>query len=328
MFKNNSVNDVFLLPKKSLKYVNNAKKSEMKVLLYLFANMDSFDVEKAAEQLNETKDSVMSALSYWRGTGIISETDDEDKNDNRFPEEKNEEEKRAVSNGNETEQAVKREEKGYSTLEIADARKNDADFSYLVDYTEKVTGELMNSAKQGDLLYLYDSLGMACDVIMGIVAHCVSEDKKKIRYIVKTAEGIHNDGVRTGKELESYLTAKKNYKDFSTFVKKLIGAGDRTFTPAEEKAVKKWESELHVSRELVEYAYERNVSLISRPSIPYMSKILEGWCSEGIDTLEKAREQAEKQRNKAKNEQKDSGISEKAKKAGFDIDLEDIFEKP
>lgn len=327
MFKNNSVNDVFLLPKKALKYVNNAKKSEIKVLMYLFANMDSFDVEKASQALNETYDSVMSALSYWRGTGIISETDDEDSNETVSDTEKVQF-KNDASYTEEEKTAQKREEKGYSTLEIADARKNDADFSYLVDYTEKVTGELMNSAKQGDLLYLYDSLGMACDVIMGIVAHCVSEDKKKIRYIVKTAEGIHNDGVRTGKELESYLTAKKNYKDFSTFVKKLIGAGDRTFTPAEEKAVKKWESELHVSRELVEYAYERNVSLISRPSIPYMSKILEGWCSEGIDTLEKAREQAEKQRNKAKNEKKDSGISEKAKKAGFDIDLEDIFEKP
>lgn len=318
MFGNKDTDGVFLLPKKVLKYTAEAKKAELEVLLYLFANIESFSVEKATEELSQSAESVTSAIAFWRGAGIITEREAEEQRDNSdsaLPAEK----KNVTS-------AVKPGERGYSTLEIAQARKDDKDFSSLVAYVESVTGELLNSAKQGDFLYLYENLGMQCDVIMGIVAYCVSEDKRKIRYIVRTAEGIHNDGVRTYRELESYLAAKKSYKEYSVFVKKLIGAGERAFTPNEEKLVKRWESELCVSKELVEYAYEKTIGVISKPSIPYMSKIIEGWHNEGITTAEKARELSD---NKAKNESKGKNeISARAKEAGFDIDLEDIFEKP
>jgi len=312
MFINKDVDGIFVLPKEVLKYMNSAKKTELKTIMYLFANGGNIDIQKASEFLGESADNIQSALSFWRGTGIISENDD-----------------CAECDENSLQQAMNGacvkspSEKGYSTIEVADARKNDSDFSHLVDYVEGATGELLNSSKQGDLLYLYDNLGMQCDVIMGIVAHCVSLEKTKIRYIVKTAEGIHNDGVRTYKELESYLAQKNSYKEYSTFVKKLVGAGDRTFTAAEEKNVKKWESEYHADTELVKYAYERTIALISKPSLAYMSKILESWHNDGIDTVEKARAAVEKQA-----ESKKVQIDEKAKKAGFDIDLEDIFEKP
>ena len=317
MFSNKYTDGVFVMPKKVLKYAGNAKKTELRVIMYLFANLPSFSIERAAEELGESVDTINSALSFWRGTGIISEGEDEDKADEKNvcsqDMKKSEESEKAPS------------EKGYSTIEIANARKSDKVFSQLVDYVESATGELLNSAKQGDLLYLYDNLGMQCDVIMGIVAHCANEDKTKIRYIVKTAESIHKDGVRSYKELESYFAAKNKYREYSAFVKKLIGAGDRAFTPGEEKTVKKWESEMCISRELLQYAYERTIALISKPSLPYMSKIIEGWHESGIKTVEEARAQSE---NRGKTASSGAGLSDKAKKAGFDINLEDIFEKP
>ncbi len=315
MFKSKDTDGVFLLPKKALKYAVSAKKSELKVLMYLFANMGTFNMEKACKELSESADSITSALSFWRGTGLIEELEDGVEHE---PEESTDTlDSKAVTKSP--------SERGYSTIEIADARKNDSDFSHLVEFVESITGELLNSLKQGDLLYLYDNLGMQCDVIMGIAAHCVDEGKTKIRYIVKAAEGIHNDGVRTYKELESYLADKKKYKDYVAFVKKLIGAGDRVFAAAEEKTVKRWESEFESSRELVTYAYERTVSLISKPSLAYMSKILESWHNDGIKTVEAAKKSVEGNSNKKK---KKPELSERAKKAGFDIDLEDLFEKP
>lgn len=318
MFKSKDTDGVFMLPKKALKYAVSAKKSELKVLMYLFAGMDSFTIEKACEELSESADTIQSALSFWRGTGLIEEREDE--TEDAYEASENE---AAVSE--KSSNAKSPSERGYSTLEIADARKNDSDFSHLVDFMESLTGELLNSLKQGDLLYLYDNLGMQCDVIMGIAAHCADEGKTKIRYIVKAAEGIHNDGVRTYKELESYLAQKKSYKDYASFVKKLIGAGDRAFTPGEEKTVKKWEHEMCLSKELVEYAYERTVSLISKPSIAYMAKILESWYNDGIKNVGQAKKSVEENSSKKR---KNPELSEKAKKAGFDIDLEDLFEKP
>lgn len=319
MFSNKYTDGVFVMPKKVLKYAGNAKKTELRVIMYLFANLPSFSIERAAEELGESVDTINLALSFWRGTGIISEGEYED-TDRAYEKEVRPQD---VKKSEESEKSPS--EKGYSTLEIANARKSDKVFSQLVDYVESATGELLNSAKQGDLLYLYDNLGMQCDVIMGIVAHCANEDKTKIRYIVKTAEGIHKDGVRSYKELESYFAAKNKYREYSAFVKKLIGAGDRAFTPGEEKTVKKWESEMCISRELLQYAYERTIALISKPSLPYMSKIIEGWYAAGIKTAEEARAQTE---SRGKTASSGTGLSDKAKKAGFDINLEDIFEKP
>ena len=51
-----------------------------------------------------------------------------------------------------------------------------------------------------------------------------------------------------------------------------------------------------------------------------MSKILESWYNEGLDTVEKI---------KAANDKKqDESESSKASSSSFDFDLSDIFEKP
>ncbi len=292
---------VFVMPKSVIGYLKNAKKSEAKLIMYLFALQgENFDIEKCAKDLCETKESINAALSFWRGTGVISQRDDG-------------EIKTAVPQKKQEIQAPK--EETYTTSDVADALKNDAEFKELVSFAEHILGTLLNSAKVAKLLYLYDNLGMQADVIMGIIAHCVSEDKKSIRYIEKCAQGIHEDGVVTYKELETYLAQKRRYKSFEGKVKNIIGAQDRALTSKEKSLIKMWESQYKSDISLVEYAYEMTISAISKPSVSYMSKILESWSLEGIDTVEKAM-----QKKSERQENQNSDVSE--------IDFEDIFEKP
>ncbi len=324
MLFNGKVNSVFVMPKEVVKYLGNAKKSELKLIIYLFSKGNEFSIEKAAQDLSETPEAINQALAFWRGAGVISENEEaespEKNGDATAP--LTAEQKKTVSESP--------ADKSYTTLEVAEARKNDAQFRHLAEYTEKTTGELMNASKLASLLYLYDNLGMQCDVIMGIVAHCVSAGKNKIRYIVKTAEGIHNDGVVTYKELECYLAQKKHYAEYESMVKRVIGAGERAFTPNEQKLVKTWETEYKADEALVAYAYERTIALITKPSIPYMSKILENWHKNGIKTAEEARRLAESQGGSSKtgtpsgNDER----TERMKKAGFDVSFEDMFEQP
>ena len=312
MFNNNSVDGVFVMPKDVLKYINNAKKVELRLIMYIFAKGENFTVEDAAEDLSESVEMINSALSFWRGTGLITERDGKVKV---------KKERVVISSKEEPKQET------YSTLDVANATMNDDEFRQIVKFVEKTLGDLPNASKQAQLYYLYDNLGMQSDVIMGIIAHCAAAGKTQMSYIKKTAEGIHNDGVETYKELETYLAAKEEYKNFETAVKRIIGAGDRAFTKSEKALVEKWDKEWNVSTELLSVAYERTIALISKPSLPYMSKILEGWYNEGIKTAQQAEELLEKQGQKLKKETADEK-AEKARKAGFDFEFEDIFEKP
>ncbi len=319
--KNNETGGVFVMPKSVIKYLKSAKKIESKLIMYIFANAeDSFDVQKAATALSESQDVINAALAFWRGTGIISEQEDEQKTA------KNTEQKQQSNEAKEQSNAYAlsisdsvKASPSYTTEDIANAIKNDTEFKHLVSYTEHTIGELLNASKTMSLLYLYDTLGMQCDVIMGVIAHCVEQGKKSIKYIEKAASGIHNDGVVTYKELESYYAQKRRFSDYETFVKRIIGASDRAFTPKEAKLVSTWANEYKTPKELVEYAYELTISGISKPSISYMGKIIETWHKDQIDSLDKAKALKEKQSTQKKEQSKSS----------FDgFSLEDIFEKP
>lgn len=312
MFRNNSVDGVFLMPKDVLKCINNAKKTELKLIMYIFAKGDAFTVEDAVRDLSESAGMINSALSFWRGTGIIAEDDDG----------------RVIVKEEKTAAVTETpKQESYSTLDVANATMNDNDFRQIVKFVEKTLGDLPNASKQAQLYYLYDNLGMQSDVIMGIIAHCAAAGKTQMSYIKKTAEGIHNDGVETYKELECYFAAKEEAKSFETAVKRIIGAGERAFTKSEKALVEKWNKEWKISVELLSVAYERTISLISKPSLPYMSKILEGWHNDGITTATEAEALLEKQGQKLKKESAEEK-AEKARMSGFDIDFEDIFEKP
>lgn len=316
MYKNSDVDGVFVMPREILKYMNNAKKTELRLIMYIFSKGDGFDVSEAASDLSESVDTINSALAFWRGTGIITETED------------GVAVKKQKTKGQEIKQETKREE-SYSTLTVAEATMNDGEFRQIVKFAESTLGDLPNASKQAQLYYLYDNLGMQSDVIMGIIAHCAAMGKTRYDYIKKTAEGIHNDGVETYKELEAYFAAKEEAKKFETVVKRIIGAGDRAFTKAEKTLVEKWQ-EWQIDEQLLILAYDRTIALIAKPSLPYMSKILESWHNDGISTAEQAEKLLEKQGQKLKKQSADekSEKAEKARKAGFDFDLEDIFEKP
>ena len=132
------------------------------------------------------------------------------------------------------------------------------------------------------------------------------------------------------KATADYLKAKEDSKQFESVVKRIIGAGERAFTKSEKMLIEKWEKEWKVGEDLLNLAYERTIALISKPSLPYMSKILEGWHNEGIKTAEDAEKlvSTKAQKKKLSIDEEKARKVEKAKKAGFDFDFEDIFEKP
>lgn len=309
---NKSTQKVFVMPKVDAKYLNRAKKTELKVLYSIFMNGPSIDIKAICEDLQESEQAVLEALAFWRCAGIIeddTETDKKTSNINATAKEEKADKK----------ESVVKSPSSYTLSEIADIRKRDADFGSLVSYFEKISGHLYNSAEQGIILYLYDTLGIDCEVIMGVAQYCAGLGKNSVRYIQKTVMNIAENGVRTYAELESYLEGQKKNIDFHNKVKEIIGATDRALSKAERAYIDKWQKTFGCSEELVSLAYEKTVAKINKPQISYMSKILESWYEKGLKTPEEVEEFFSSYKNKQDGASSDGRL---------EFNLDDIFEKP
>ncbi|MBO4343640.1 MAG: hypothetical protein J5844_03180, partial [Clostridia bacterium] len=139
--------NVFVMPKIEYKLLNRAKKSELKLLYYIYENGGEIDVKKASSDLEETEQSILSSIAYLRGAGIIS--DDEPEEEQRKIRKKGVViTPKDVKNGKTT---VGRT--SYTLDEISGARVKDEKFGSLVSYLEKQTGHLYNAAEQGIIMY-------------------------------------------------------------------------------------------------------------------------------------------------------------------------------
>lgn len=310
---------VFIMPKIDLKYINRAKKSELKILYYIFMKNGDADTEQISRETEESAETVNAALAFWRCAGVIG--DDED------AEEGAESESRphvsAVSSEavkSDISAETRKAPDSYTLSEIAQAKETDGKFSSLVDYFEKISGHLYNSSEQGIVLYLYDTLGIDFEVIMGVAQYCASMGKSSVRYIQKTVMNITESGVSTFAELESYLSGQKKKNEFRDKVKAIIGAQNRALSKAENIHIDRWQKEYGCSEELVEYAYEKTVAKINKPQVSYMSKILESWHEKGLKTPQAVDEFFAHTASDSPNAEKNDGR--------LDFNLDDIFEKP
>ena len=331
---------VFIMPQIEAKYLNRAKKSELKILYYIFAHAGSLDLDTLCKTLEETPETVSAALAFWRCAGVIDSEDTEESENLKGSSKAADPEKPEIPNKADapalnapslvqlapqapTEPSqtvtVHTNAPSYSLTEIAAARDRNTEYASLVSYLEKLSGRLYNEAEQGIVLFLYDTLGIKCEVIMGVAGYCVSKGKNSIRYIQKTVMNLNEEGIHTYEELEAYLTERKAKDDYRGMVKRVLGV-ERAFTKPECGHIDRWEKS-GVPEELVTLAYEKTVSKIGKPQIAYMSKILEGWQEKDLKTAVEVEEYFKNPDNRLlAGSGKDSGR--------LDFDLDDIFEKP
>ena len=267
---------VFIMPKVEPKYLNRAKKTELKILYCIFMNGGNTDINFLCQQTEENADSVNAALAFWRCAGVL-DGDEEIKLEDVPKIEEKQSDSKPLSEKPHT---------SYTLKEIAEIRQRDGKFGSLVSYFEKISGHLYNSAEQGIVLYLYDTLGLDFELIMGVAQYCASLGKSSVRYIEKTVLNMTEQGISTYAELETYLEKQKKSNEFSEKVKEIIGAKDRALSKAENIHVSRWHKEFGCSEELVAYAYEKTVAKINKPQVSYMSKILESWHEKGLKNPE------------------------------------------
>ena len=296
-FKNSFVNSVFLLPIEVEKYIKKANAAELRVIIHIFANGAlTGDEKEIAKACGITESEVYSALSFWRGAGIITyETD----------------EKARVTILSDT--PIEEKSVSYTGSELGRAIEENEDIRSLLNLASEKIGKILTPTEQASIYSLVDTLGMDISLVMAIIEYFTSgEEKRSARYIERAAANLFKEGVDTYEKFEYYIAAKEKAKSYEEKVRRIIGAENRAFTSAERKIVEKLSASA-VSEELITLSYERTVNAIGKPSLSYMSKIIEKWLDDGIKT-------------KSDLEARNAGTAQRSSLGEFSFD--DLVEKP
>lgn len=317
---------------------------ELRVLLYVLSKDAAVDTETIKEELKLSETAVVSAVSYWRGAGlvrVVSAKDaaaEKEENTAKTPEKapENTPEKASNAQKNPLPASVRDSEtRTYTAEELADLLSKKPELASLLDFAQRRLEKVFSPSDIAHLVYLEDYVLLSPPMIMRIIDYCVEAEKKSMRYVEKTALALYDEGITDYEALEAYFERKKNAASQEETVRRITGIRGRGFTAREKECIGKWFSAYGSSEELIALAYEKTVNNIAKPSLPYMTKLLEAWSAAGLRTPEDVKNRAPGGAADGKGAGKlDLGLFDEASSAGKKgtgdgdpaLNLDDFFE--
>ncbi len=264
-------NGILNIPASAVDCLRGATKTDLSLLLLLAKDpsvCDSFDAkaDSLSEALGVDLAEVMASVAFWRGAGVISADDEKPTQNRRKP--------------------IENHSIPPLSSEDIERMKNTApDSLSLVDACSQTLGRMLNSSEASCLLALREYLGIDDEYILLVAAYCVRRGKKTVRYVEKTTLGIYDDGIETTSELEKHFLKLERRDEFESKLRRLIGAGERTFTPKEKERLARWQDEYGFDFDVIELAYQKTVDATGKFAINYMDKILSSWHEKGYRTV-------------------------------------------
>ena len=276
--------DVLVLPGALFEHVDKATKKDIKILLALAAEpMARVDLSAAcdavAARLSLGKGEIDAALAFWRGTGILTASEEEENAPVAFaaPATPVTEQPRVIADGGLP---------VYSSEELSGILERRAELSALIDECQRVFGKIFNTREVSLIAGLTDFLGLEGEYILLLLTHCVRMEKKSVRYVEKMAISLHDEGVTDVHDLEERLHRIEMMADAIGKIRVMFGLSSRALTTKEKTMVEKWVCAMQYSFDIIQLAYEITVNATAKPSIPYANTILERWYNEGYKTVD------------------------------------------
>ena len=286
----------------------------VKVYLYLLRHLDDrldFSVPEIAELLDCTENFLFKALNYWTKQGILEYTVSDDGNVDSinlvdlsggslsgstakprrasaetFPEERPEPKakvKKAVP---------------VSPAE-PEAMSEDENISFILTTLEQYFAHPLTRDDADTAVYIYETLGFSCDLLLFLYEKCIVRKKTNPKYICKVAIAWHEKGITTVEEAENdLLSSGEAYHavcdEFG--VEGSLGASQLRY-------LRTWVNEWHMPTALVREACSRAM-LRKGASFHYANSILKSWHDAGaqteadIEKLDLAHKQSEDDKHK------------------------------
>ena len=291
-YKINYGNQVAVVPKAALDAIARSGEIELKVLLCLCASEGKVDVKKLSKQIGAGEEDIKSALSFWRGTGVI----EPDGKDEKIPDEKERvsvkaDPKAEVENTDGEKKAEKKiksanELPHYSSEELAGILETRGEIVSLINECQNIMGKVFNVKEISVIIGLIDYLGLDSEYVLVLMTYCVAIGKKSLHYVETTAFSLYDAGITEGAQLAEELRKRELAASSEGQIRKIFGIGARAFTSKEKKFIYAWLNDMKYNVEIITKAYEVAANATGKASLPYTNAVLERWNAEGLRTIE------------------------------------------
>ena len=286
--------DALVIPKQALeRCLREANESQIKIYLYLLENKkQSPTVSSIADYFNYSEQDVKRALRFWNtDNGLDKPTG-------------------SIQGGNVVEFSGRMP---YSREKIAELMDK-PDVQQLMFVAEQYMGRPIKPDEVTSILYIYDELGFAADLIDYLLEYCISNNKKSMRAIESVATAWKEAGAVT------LASAKKLTKSVPPETKEIMEAlgfpADHQPVEAEIAYIRRWTKYYGFKMDIIGEACKRTVLATGKPSFRYANKILKEWHDNNVTGPEDIVRLDEEYHKKNIKEPKAAQSSSKAQAAG------------
>ncbi len=253
------------------KHILAASGLAIKVILLFIRNSDrDLTVCEIAKTLGVDKSDVTDAINYWRANGYLLDSDNPSKEQPEKPKT----------------EYQKLNAQSITGAQLAQALNENDDLKNLMAGAEEQFGRLLTTTEQKIFVNIYEYLSLPVDVILMIIAHCISLGKSSARYIEKTAVGWSDMEIDTHEKASAYIERVTKENDNFNLVKKCFGIFDRNLTSKEKQFINTWFCDYGFEINIIKYAYEKTVDSIGKPAFAYINRILQNWYQCGAKTMQ------------------------------------------
>ena len=259
--------DGALLPRALTERYRVADGPAIKVALFLLGT-GSGDVESVADALSLPIETVERALIFWKSAGLIT---DEVK--------KKEPIKKTVQ-----------EEK--PRVALTDSRKNEMlrnpEIAVLLQETQHFLGRPLSLAESNILLEIFEYEQLPVDVILMIIAFCVTRAKSKsslLNFVQRTASIWREQGIDDAESAEEHIKLSERRERRERKVAKVLELDNAKFTVSQREHIARWFEEMGYTIEFVTEAYMRT----GKNSVAYINGVLKNWHQQGYKTIKDTR---------------------------------------
>ncbi len=275
---------VLSLPKDIIEYTDKADYLALRLFMIIASDdtlRASLDTSELAKKFAVTKEKLCEAIDFWVNAGLITV-----------------DEKECVQDKKRLSVSVKKSENGesvtvvssdvmpnYTGREIVAIMAENNTLASLIDECQRILGKVFGAHEINRLIGMSDYLNLGNEFIVMLFEYCKRLEKNSVAYIEKVAFSLVKEGIVTYPALEEYITSAERVHTLEGKVRRLAGLSARAFSAKEKRFISKW-SELAVSEEFIEMAYEVTVNNTGAFSFPYMNKVIINWSEAGYKTAE------------------------------------------
>ena len=246
------------------RFIHTATHFQLKLILWIAKNSGkSYEKEFICSYFDVTEAQLFEALNFWSENNVLTE-----KNGSYL-----------LGSG-----YAGDDSESYSISYVIKRKETDKNLSEMLIRAESLMGKTFSTGEIIKLFTLHERDGMDYDIILLMIAYCINIGKKGMSAIENTGAHWIKIGIDTHEKAENFIKTALERHDVKNQLSRIVGAGTRALTAAENKNFDIWLNEYGFTLDLIKLAYDKTIDNTGVYKNSYMNSILKKWHESGIKT--------------------------------------------